>query len=126
MRTIDGDLIQQFIAKGLSEGKFGHDAAEILAEIEHMPTIDPPFEWKNAKTNPLKKDGKYFVVSKPFNTRLIKIMWFRKYWKPLSEHEESLRMNSFYEYDDELGYIISDYVTHWAPMPNLPEDDENA
>ena len=27
----------------------------------------------------------------------------------------------WYEYDDEYGYIERNDITHWMPLPNLPE-----
>lgn len=40
MALIDKEAIKKFIADGLNSGEFGHDAVQILAEVEYMPTVD--------------------------------------------------------------------------------------
>lgn len=45
MKLIDPEPIKKFIVDGLNnpdlKKAFGHDAIEILAEIEYAPTVDP-------------------------------------------------------------------------------------
>lgn len=40
MRLIDAEPIEKFIEKGLNESSFGHDAIEILTEIQFAPTVE--------------------------------------------------------------------------------------
>lgn len=40
MRLIDAELISKLIQDGLNSGKFGHDAIEILTEIQFAPTVE--------------------------------------------------------------------------------------
>jgi len=37
-RLIDASPIMDFIERGLNDGTFGHDAIEIMTEIEYAPT----------------------------------------------------------------------------------------
>ena len=44
-KIIATEPIKQYIADGLNSGKFGHDAVEILAEIEYSPAADA-LDWE--------------------------------------------------------------------------------
>jgi hypothetical protein len=63
-RLIDAEPIKKFIVDGLNnpdlKKAFGHDAIEILAEIEYAPTVD-------AVEVVRCKDCKHFVQSEPYD-----------------------------------------------------------
>lgn len=40
MQLIDSEPLKKFITDGLNSGEFGHDAIQILTEIEYAPTVE--------------------------------------------------------------------------------------
>lgn len=77
-------------------------------------------EWFDAKTNPPKKAGRYLclldyghpcyeVISYTTNLQSVDEFDFRNEKRP-----------GWYAYDSEWGYVERHCITHWMPLPELP------
>ena len=110
MSYIEKEPIIDFITKGLNNPDktkaFGHDAIEILTEIEFAQTIDviPEREWISVEER-LPEDGETVLTIS-------------------SELEMEV-----YDYDSEWEGIFQKFngsikvfnITHWMPLPEAPK-----
>ena len=79
-------------------------------------------EWISVKERLPKKDGKYLVRRKCSYGSYLEILWFAKDGRKVCKYDfEREWKNVWYWYDRECGYITSDSVTHWMPLPEPPK-----
>lgn len=83
-------------------------------------------EWFDAKTNPPKKAGEYLCTKDfAFGDKSRKLYAILSYSKNLESVNKwdfyGKKRPGWYWYDSEYGYIESDRVTHWIPLPELPD-----
>ena len=79
-------------------------------------------EWISVKDRWPEKDGSYLVVSNYFgNHQSINVRSFAKAGETVSEYDLAGEKNVWYRYDSEYGYVSTDYVTHWMPIPQPPK-----
>lgn len=91
------------------------DAIALLKEQEAM-------SWINVKDGLPNENGSYLVVYKAFQYALVDVKRFAKDLYSVDEYDfPNEHRPGWYEYDDEYGYIERNDITHWMPLPNLPE-----
>ena len=91
------------------------DAIALLKEQEAM-------SWINVKDGLPNKNGSYLVVYKAFQYAFVDVKRFAKDLYSVDEYDfPNEHRPGWYEYDDEYGYIERNDITHWMPLPNLPE-----
>ena len=79
-------------------------------------------EWISVKDRLPEKDGSYLVVSNYFgNHQSINVRSFAKAGETVSEYDIAGKKNVWYRYDSEYGYVSTDSVTHWMPLPQPPK-----
>ena len=84
-----------------------------------------PVEWISVKDRLPDKNGKCLCAeySKAFNRHFIEVLGFAKDLHKVDEFEFKNKKgkSGFYDYDSEWGYTEYENVTHWMPLPELPE-----
>ena len=78
---------------------------QVLYDIQHVPTLTPPNEWVSVEEKLPEKDGSYLVHSGKSNT--VYAAHFGKRDGRWSGKSKNL------------------FITHWMPMPELPERSNN-
>lgn len=69
-----------------------------------------------------KNDGRYLVVKLLFDeTQWPDVLSFAKDGEQIDEYDLSCKTDVWYFYDSEYGYVSTDSVTHWMPLPEMPE-----
>ena len=77
-----------------------------------------------------EKRGRYLVVeqyplSEYSERRFISICGFALNLEKVDEYDfEGLDCPGWYGYDDEYGYFRKSGVTHWMPLPEMPEEEK--
>lgn len=90
-------------------------AEDLLKEQEAM-------SWINVKDGLPNENGSYLVVYKAFQYAFVDVKRFAKDLYSVDEYDfPNEHRPGWYEYDDEYGYIERNDITHWMPLPNLPE-----
>ena len=93
------------------------EQAEYL--ISHGVTVQ---EWISVKDKLPEKDGGYLVVINYFgNHQSINVRSFAKAGETVNEYDLAGEKNVWYRYDSEYGYVSTDSVTHWMPLPLPPK-----
>ena len=78
--------------------------------------------WINVKDGLPNENGSYLVVYKAFQYAFVDVKRFAKDLYSVDEYDfPNEHRPGWYEYDDEYGYIERNDITHWMPLPNLPE-----
>lgn len=91
------------------------DAIDLMKEQEAM-------SWINVKDGLPNENGSYLVVYKAFQYAFVDVKRFAKDLYSVDEYDfPNEHRPGWYEYDDEYGYIERNDITHWMPLPNLPE-----
>lgn len=71
-----------------------------------------------------ENDGRYLVRKKCFNTFWYDVYGFAKDGRKVDEYDfEREWENVWYRYDSEYGYVTTDSVTHWMPIPTPPKEE---
>lgn len=84
-----------------------------------MPTIGG---WTSVKDGRPKKNDKYLVISDSPISRRILIASFAKSLEKVDKWAfRGKSRPGWYDYDCDWGYFELDYVTHWMPIPKMPE-----
>lgn len=79
-------------------------------------------EWISVKERLPQEDGSYLVTINCFNNRQdIDIRYFAKDGETVDEYDFVGQKNVWCFYDSEWGYISTNSVTHWMPLPELPK-----
>ena len=72
-----------------------------------------------------QEDGAYLVTIVTINSfneyKYIDIRSFAKDGEMVNEYELAGQKNVWYYHDSEWGYISTDSVTHWMPLPQPPK-----
>ena len=87
--------------------------------IAHGVTVQ---EWISVKDRLPEKDGAYLVIINYFgNHQSINVRSFAKAGETVNEYDLAGEKNVWYRYDSEYGYVSTDSVTHWMPLPEMPK-----
>ena len=79
-------------------------------------------EWIPVSERLPKKDGRYLVVKLLFDkTQWQDVLRFAKDGAKTSPYDLAGQTNVWYRYDSEYGDVPTDNVTHWMPLPEMPE-----
>ena len=120
---------RETIIKGL-EWWVKHQEGEVLplaysAVVETLKVLkeQEAMSWINVKDGLPNENGSYLVVYKAFQYALMSVKKFAKDLYSVDEYDfPNEHRPGWYEYDDEYGYIERNDITHWMPLPNLPEE----
>ena len=104
MRAIDADALKKELAP-YEENDFSQQIDVILEIVDAQPTLTPPNEWISVEEKLPEKDGSYLVHSGKSNT--VYAAHFGKRDGRWSGKSKNL------------------FITHWMPMPELPERSNN-
>lgn len=83
-------------------------------------------EWIDVKSKLPEKDGKYLCVWNGItSSNLIDIFYFANNLKKIDKYDfQGVKSKSgWYRHDSEWGHILVEDVTHWMPLPQLPDVD---
>lgn len=90
-------------------------------ECEHFDNN----EWISVKDRLPNKDGKYLCCHLFANTRYITVRSFAKNLEKVDKFDlKGKKREGWYDRDSEWGYYETDSVTHWLPLPKLPNESE--
>ena len=79
-------------------------------------------EWISVDDRLPERDGAYLTAVKHFGKHKgININSFAKDGKTVDEYELAGQKYVWYFYDSEYGYVSTDSVTHWMPLPQPPK-----
>ena len=79
-------------------------------------------EWIPVTERLPEEDGSYLVtIDRSGGRQVVNILWFAKDGETVDEYELAEQKYVWYFYDSEYGYISTDSVTHWMPMPEPPK-----
>ena len=67
------------------------------------------------------ENGKYLVHENLWGTSHITAIRFAKDGEKVCSYDLKGQKNVWYKYDSEIGYFPAEYVTHWMPLPEMPE-----
>ena len=108
------ELLDQFV---YDEWYGNDDIADKL--ISNGVTVQ---EWISVDDRLPEKDGGYLVVTNYFgNHQSINVRSFAKVGETVNEYDLAGEKNVWYRYDSEYGYVSTDSVTHWMPLPEPPK-----
>ena len=95
----------------------------------YIPEADvKQLQWISTKEKSPSKDGEYLVVVQTYHLTFIKML---KYSKNLSKVDRydlgDRKCAGWYFYDSEYGFCEygSKDITHWMPLPDLPDKIKN-
>lgn len=78
-------------------------------------------KWISVKSKLPEKDGMYLCVK---DFKYIDVQSYAKNLEKVDKYDFYKRKcDGWYFYDSEYGYIETGRVTHWMPLPELPEED---
>ena len=79
-------------------------------------------KWISVKDGLPEEDGSYLVTTNDFGNRQgVNIRWFAKDGETVDEYELAGQKCVWYFYDSEYGYVSTNSVTHWMPLPEPPK-----
>lgn len=125
-KLIDGDALKRKAQKAATEAwKTGITAKvetilkQFIDWISEAPAVN---EWTSVKDGQPKKNGEYIVISESPICRRILIASFAKDLQKIDRNAfDGRKRPGWYNYDCDRGYFEMDYVTHWLPLPEMPE-----
>ena len=110
----------------LAHGGKGDPAAEVgLNALAMAISALEKTKWISVDDRLPEEDGGYLVVINYFgNHKSINVRSFAKAGETVNEYDLAGEKNVWYRYDSEYGYVSTDSVTHWMPLPNPPKEGE--
>ena len=96
---------------------------EKYEEVDFAPMKDQP-KWIPVKEKLPKRNGDYLVISDSPICRRILIASFAKNLDKVDKWAFPFRGENrpgWYDYSCDWGYFEHDNVTHWMPLPEMPE-----
>ena len=79
-------------------------------------------KWISVKDRLPEEDGKYLVFEQNNGRTNTSILRFAKDARKVDRYDFKSRWeNAWYEYDSEWGHYTVDSVTHWMPLPEMPQ-----
>ena len=105
----------------LEDAGMGKTERNFLADhlIAHGVTAQ---EWISVDDRLPDRDGWYLVTTNYFDKRqTINIRCFAKDGEKVDEYDLAGQKYVWYFYDREYGYVSTNYVTHWMPLPQPPK-----
>ena len=79
-------------------------------------------QWISVNDRLPEEDKAYLVTTNDFGNRQgVNIRWFAKDGETVDEYELAGQKCVWYFYDGEYGYVSTNSVTHWMPLPDLPK-----
>ena len=79
-------------------------------------------EWISVDDRLPEAGGSYLVTTDVFGKySSVKIRSFAKDGETVNEYDLAGEKNVWYRYDSEYGYVPTDSVTHWMPIPQPPK-----
>ena len=80
-------------------------------------------EWIKAN-NPPKEACECLVYEWWNGHGSIQVLWYAPELSKISDFSYSrTKRDGFYYVDDNWGYVECDYITHWMPLPDPPENE---
>ena len=120
------ELIKDGIRKGLrakGDDRLDYSFEDVADHlISNGVTVQ---EWVPVTKRLPQEDGAYLVTIVTINSfneyKYIDIRSFAKDGEMVNEYELAGQKNVWYYHDSEWGYISTDSVTHWMPLPQPPK-----
>ena len=117
------ELIKDGIRKGLrakGDDRLDYSFEDVADHlISNGVTVQ---EWISVKDRLPEKNGAYLTVINCFGRHLtIDVHSFAKDGEAVDEYNLAGEKDVWYFYDSEYGYVPSDSVTHWMPLPEPPK-----
>lgn len=111
----------------LAHGGKGDPAEEVgLDALAMAISALEKTKWISVKDKLPEEDGDYLVAINYFgNHQSINVRSFAKAGETVNEYDLVGEKNVWYRYDSEYGYISTDSVTHWMPLPEPPKGETN-
>ena len=82
-------------------------------------------QWISVNDRLPEEDKAYLVTTNDFGNRQgVNIRWFAKDGETVDEYELAGQKCVWYFYDSEYGYVSTNSVTHWMPLPPEPPKGE--
>ena len=100
---------------------YGMDLVERQADhlIAHGVTVQ---EWVSVKDRLPHKDGSYLVTANYFGkNQCIDVLGFVKDGETVDKYDLAGQKYVWCLYDSEYGYVSTDSVTYWMPIPQPPK-----
>lgn len=71
-------------------------------------------------------DGRYLVYKNIWGSAWFDVVSFAKDGRKIDEYDFHRDWeNVWYNYSSEWGYVTTNSVTHWMPLPEAPKEDED-
>lgn len=116
------------IKRAITVWKHG-DASEHIADhliangVTFAKDTNVPTKWISVKDRLPDKNGQYLVRRKICVTVTFDVIGFAKDARKIDKHDFRKNWKDvWYYYDSEYGFLTSDNVTHWMPLPEPPEE----
>ena len=112
------ELLTEFY--GCDPAYYDVDALAIARYLVDRGVTVP--QWISVTERLPEEDGSYLVTTNDFGNRQgVNIRWFAKDGETVDEYELAGQKCVWYFYDSEYGYVSTNSVTHWMPLPELPK-----
>lgn len=124
------EKLVELVKRAITDWEHG-DVSEIIADyllsngvtVQSGNGINAPSKWIPVTEMLPEKDGDYLVFKRFTRNAWSDVVSFAKDGRKVSECDfGEKRQNVWYYYDSEWGYIRTDAVTHWMPLPQPPKD----
>ena len=130
------EKLRELVNRAITDWEHG-DASEMIAHhllsngvtVQSGKDINVPSKWIPVTERLPDKDGDYLVFKRFAGSAWSDVVSFAKDGRKVSECSFGEKwQNVWYYYDSEWGYMRTDAVTHWMPLPQPPKDgtQENA